>query len=86
MSRMNARLSAARPAFLVLALLLTVVAMISPAFAACTPGSTQTIISNIACCQPTGAWATKQKQVCNSSGVWVNSGSSFCAPVSACAF
>jgi hypothetical protein len=86
MSRINARLSAVRPALLGVALLLTMIAMISPAFAACTPGATRTIISNIACCQPTGAWATKQNQVCNSSGVWVNSGNSYCAPVSACAF
>ncbi|HEY2294934.1 MAG TPA: hypothetical protein VGM86_29875 [Thermoanaerobaculia bacterium] len=85
---MNARLSAVRPALLALALLLTLIAMISPAVAACTPGATRTIIANPECCKPIqqGPYETKQNQVCNSSGVWVNSGSTYCAKSSVCAF
>ena len=85
MSRINARLSAFRPALLALALLLTVIATLSPAFAACTPGAFRSIIVDPQCCRSSGAWATKQNQTCNSSGVWVNSGSTYCGAVSACA-
>ena len=85
MSRINARVSTLRPALLAAALLLTLIATLSPAFAACTPGAFRTIITNPACCKSSGAWATKQNQTCNSSGVWVNSGSSYCGTVSACA-
>lgn len=85
MSKMNARLSVIRPALLAVALLLTVIAMISPATAACTPGAKRTIIVNSACCQYPQVKVTKQNQVCNSSGVWTNSGSSYCAAASVCA-
>jgi len=78
MSKMNVRLSVLRPALLVVGLLLTLIAMISPATAACTPGATKTIIVNPVCCQYPQAKATKQNQVCNSSGVWVNSGGTYC--------
>jgi P pilus assembly chaperone PapD len=79
-------MSKMRPALLAVALLLTVIAMISPARAACTPGTTRVIISNIACCAPAPAVrVTKQNQTCNSSGVWVNSGSSYCANNNVCA-
>ena len=71
MSKMNVRVSA-----LAVALLLTVVAMMSPAIAACTPGATRTIIANPECCAYPQVKVTKQNQVCNSSGVWVNNGSS----------
>ena len=86
MSKLNARLSVVRPALLGVALLLTLASMIPPAMAACTPGSSRTIISNIACCAYPDVKVTKQRQVCNSSGVWVNSGSSFCSPHNVCAF
>jgi len=86
MSKLNARLSVVRPALLAVALLLTLFAMISPARAACTPGANRTIISNPACCQYPQVKVTKQNQVCNSSGVWVNNGSSYCSSASVCAF
>lgn len=86
MSKLNARLSVVRPALLGMALLLTLVAMISPAVAGCVPGSKRTIVSNVACCAYPDVKVTKQNQVCNSSGLWANSGSSFCAPHNVCAF
>ena len=86
MSKMNARLSAVRPALLVVALLLTMIAMISPAVASCTPGEKRTIITNNECCgAPTPPKVTKQNQVCNSSGVWVSYGSPYCIFNSVCA-
>ena len=86
MSKLNARSSVVRPTLLGLALLLTLLTMISPAMAACTPGATRTIIANIACCLYPQVKVTKQNQVCNSSGVWVNSGGTYCASYSTCAF
>jgi P pilus assembly chaperone PapD len=84
MSKLNARLSAFRPAFLGATLLLAFMAMTSSARAAgCTAGSTRVIVTNIACCQ-TGVRVTKQNQTC-SGGVWVNNGNSYCAPNSICA-
>lgn len=85
MSRMNARITAVRPAMLAIALLLAAIATISPAMAACSSGSTRTIVTNIACCAPAPqVKVTKQNQVC-SGGVWVNSGNSYCGSNSACA-
>jgi len=88
MSKLNARLSTVRPAFLALALILALIATLSPAFAACTSGATRTIILDPTCCKPIaqGAYATKQNQICNSNGIWLNSGSSYCGKVSSCAF
>ena len=84
MSKLNARLSVLRPALVGAALLLTFGAMIPPAIAACTPGTSRTIIVNPVCCGG-GVRVTKQNQTCNSSGVWVNSGGTYCAPNSVCA-
>jgi hypothetical protein len=79
-------LSICRVALLALALALTGLGLLPPAAAACTPGATRTIIVNIFCCGSVPPpKATKQRQVCNSSGVWVNSGSPFCGAVTACA-
>ena len=75
-----------RIAFLTLALVLTGLGMLPIATAACTPGAHRTIILDPSCC---GSWpppkATKQNQVCNSNGIWINSGGSYCGSVSACA-
>lgn len=84
MSKLNARLSVLRPALVGAALLLTFGAMIPPAIAACTPGATRTIIVNPVCCGG-GVKVTKQNQKCSSSGVWVNSGGTYCAPHNVCA-
>lgn len=86
MSKLNARLSVLRPALLGAALLLTLASMIPSATAACVPGAKRTIIASIVCCQYPQVKVTKQNQVCNSSGVWVNSGSSYCATHNTCAF
>ena len=86
MSKLNGHLSVVRPALLGVALLLTLAAMITPAIAGCVPGSTRVIISNIACCAYPQVKVTKQNQVCNSSGLWVNNGSSYCATYNTCAF
>ncbi len=86
MSKMNARLSVVRPAILAVALLLTVIATISPAAAACVNGTTRTIIANILCCGSyPPAKVTKQNQKCIG-GVWVNQGGTYCASHSTCAF
>ncbi|HEV2845978.1 MAG TPA: hypothetical protein VG477_14080 [Thermoanaerobaculia bacterium] len=84
MSKLNARLSVVRPALLGAALLLNLAAMTAPAIAACTPGATRTITVNPVCCGG-GVRVTKQNQKCNSSGVWANSGGTYCAPASVCA-
>ena len=84
MSKLNARLSLLRPALVGAALLLTFGAMIPPAIAACTPGAKRTIIVNPECCGG-GVRVTKQNQTCNTSGVWVNSGGTYCSPHNVCA-
>ena len=84
MSKLNARLSFLRPALVGAALLLTFGATIPPAIAACTPGTTRTIIVNPECCGG-GVKVTKQNQNCSSTGVWVNSGGTYCATNPVCA-
>jgi len=85
MAKIN-RPSIYRIAFLTLALVLTLLGMVPTVTAACTPGARRTIIVNIECCGSVPPpKATKQNQVCNSSGVWVNSGGTYCGSVSACA-
>lgn len=86
MSTMKPRLSAVRPALLGLAMLLALTAAFSPAAAACAPGAVRTIVVSIVCCQYPQVTVTKQDQVCDSSGVWVNSGSSYCAAHKICAY
>ena len=84
MSKLNARLSLLRPALVGAALLLTFGAMIPPAIADCTPGAKRTIIVNPVCCGG-GVRVTKQNQTCITSGLWANSGGSYCAPHNICA-
>ena len=74
-----------RIALLALALVLTGLGMLPTARAACTPGTTRFVIVDPSCCgfNPPKAW--KQKQVCNSNGVWEFTGSRFCTTVTACA-
>ena len=87
MSKLMHRASVLRLSLLGAALALTLLATIQPAFAACTPGAKRTIIVNIACCTSPGQppKVTKQNQICNSSGAWVNNGSSYCASNPTCA-
>lgn len=84
-AKLNRHVSVRRIALLALALVLTGLGMLPLAAAACNPGDVRYVISDPSCCgfNPPKAW--KQKQVCNSSCVWVNSGSPFCATVAACA-
>ena len=84
-AKINRRFGVYRIALLVLALVLTGLGMLPTAMAACTPGARRTIIVNIECCAYPLVRVTKQNQVCNSSGVWVNSGSPYCASNSFCA-
>jgi hypothetical protein len=85
MAKINS-LSIYRIALLALALVLTGLGVLPTAQAACTPGATRTITVSVVCCGSVPPpKVTKQKQVCNSAGVWVNSGNPFCAAASACA-
>ena len=86
LAKVNSRFAALRPALLALVLMLTVLAMISPATAGCTYGQTRTIIVNSFCCEYPSVKVTKQNQACCTDGTWMNQGGEYCAPYSFCAY
>jgi hypothetical protein len=85
LTKMNSQFSVLRPALLGLALMLTILAMMSPALASCTPGAWRTILVDGFCCNlPTSDATIQQQQCC--AGYWENVGGPHCGPWSHCYF